>query len=205
VLDAFKNHILDVVEDHYMITNDLSEADKSEILEHFNQNVLKEKIELDEIKALDKTAIEDLIYGRVVREFEEKLKELPEEIGNDFEKAITLRVIDTHWMEHINSMSILMEGISLRGYGNENPLREYTREGGDMFVNMLKTIDTEITMYLMKAEIRQNIERKQVAEGVAENRETHEVKKTPKKSNKVGRNDPCPCGPGRKYKQCCGK
>ncbi len=205
VLDAFKNHILDVVEDHYMITNDLSEADKSEILEHFNQNVLKEKIELDEIKALDKTAIEDLIYGRVVREFEEKLKELPEEIGNDFEKAITLRVIDTHWMEHINSMSILMEGISLRGYGNENPLREYTREGGDMFVNMLKTIDKEITMYLMKAEIRQNIERKQVAEGVAENRETHEVKKTPKKSNKVGRNDPCPCGSGRKYKQCCGK
>ena len=61
-------------------------------------------------------------------------------------------------------MSILMEGISLRGYGNENPLREYTKEGGDMFVAMLKTIDKEITMYLMKAEIRQNIERKQVAE-----------------------------------------
>jgi len=183
----------------------LTDNDKSEILEYFNQNVLKQKIELDEIKALDKTAIEDLLYGRVVREFEEKLKELPEEIGDDFEKAITLRVIDTHWMEHINSMSILMEGIQLRGYGNENPLREYTKEGGDMFVDMLKTIDKETTMYLMKAEIRQNIERKQVAEGQAENRETAEVKKTPKKVTKVGRNDPCPCGSGKKYKQCCGK
>ena len=206
VLDAFKNHILDVVEDHFNISNTLTDSDKEEILEHFNQNVLKKKIKLDEIKSLDKEAIEDLLYGRVVREFEDKLKELPEEIGNDFEKAITLRVIDTHWMEHINSMSILMEGISLRGYGNENPLREYTKEGGDMFVAMLKTIDKEITMYLMKAEIRQNIERKQVAEGTAENRETAPTKKAPKRvNNKVGRNDPCPCGSGKKYKQCCGK
>ncbi len=206
VLDAFKNHVLDVVEDHYVISESLSENDKSEILEHFNQNVLKKKIDLEEIKALDKTGLEDLLYGRIVREFEEKLKELPEEIGNDFERAIALRVIDTHWMEHINSMSILMEGIQLRGYGNENPLREYTKEGGDMFVNMLKTIDKEITMYLMKAEIRQNIERKQVAEGTAENRESKESKKAPKRvSNKVGRNDPCPCGSGKKYKQCHGK
>ena len=205
VLDAFKNHILDVVEDHFNISNTLTDLDKSEILEHFNQNVLRQKIKPEEIASLDKTGIEDLLYGRVVREFEEKLKELPEEVGNDFEKAITLRVIDTHWMEHINSMSILMEGISLRGYGNENPLREYTREGGDMFVTMLKTIDKEITMYLMKAEIRQNIERKQVAEGTAENRETAPTKKTPKKVTKVGRNDPCPCGSGKKYKQCCGK
>ncbi len=206
VLDAFKNHILDVVEDHFNISNTLTDSDKEEILEHFNQNVLKKKIKLDEIKSLDKEAIEDLLYGRVVREFEDKLKELPEEIGNDFEKAITLRVIDTHWMEHINSMSILMEGISLRGYGNENPLREYTKEGGDMFVAMLKTIDKEITMYLMKAEIRQNIERKQVAEGTAENRETAPTKKAPKRvNNKVGRNDPCPCGSGKKYKQCHGK
>ena len=205
VLEAFKNHILDVVEDHFNISNTLTDSDKSEILEHFNQNVLKKKIDLEEVQSLDKTGVEDLLYGRVVREFEEKLKELPEEIGNDFEKAITLRVIDTHWMEHINSMAILMEGISLRGYGNENPLREYTKEGGDMFVAMLKTIDKEITMYLMKAEIRQNIERKQVAEGTAENRETAEVKKAPKKVTKIGRNDPCPCGSGLKYKNCCGR
>ena len=205
VLESFKNHILDVVEDHCIETDQLTENDISEILEHFNQNVLRKKISLEEVKALDKVGLEDLVYGRVVREYEEKLEELPEEIGNDFEKAISLRVIDTHWMEHINSMSILMEGIQLRGYAQENPLREYTKEGGDMFIDMLRVIDKEITMYLLKAEIRQNIERKQVAEGTAENRETKETKKTPKKVVKVGRNDPCPCGSGKKYKQCCGK
>ena len=205
VLESFKNHILDVVEDHCIETDQLTENDISEILEHFNQNVLRKKISLDEVKALDKVGLGDLVYGRVVREYEEKLEELPDEIGNDFEKAISLRVIDTHWMEHINSMSILMEGIQLRGYGQENPLREYTKEGGDMFIDMLRVIDKEITIYLLKAEIRQNIERKQVAEGTAENRETKETKKAPKKVVKVGRNDPCPCGSGKKYKMCCGK
>ena len=205
VLESFKNHILDVVEDHCIENDQLTEKDILEILEHFNQNILRKKITFDEVKSLDKIGLEDLVYGRVVREYEEKLDELPNEIGNDFEKAISLRVIDTHWMEHINSMSILMEGIQLRGYGQENPLREYTKEGGDMFVDMLRVIDKEITIYLLKAEIRQNIERKQVAEGTAENRETKETKKTPKKVIKVGRNDPCPCGSGKKYKQCCGK
>ncbi len=205
VLESFKNHILDVVEDHCIETDQLTENDILEILEHFNQNVLRKKISLEEVKALDKVGLGDLVYGRVVREYEEKLEELPDEVGNDFEKAISLRVIDTHWMEHINSMSILMEGIQLRGYGQENPLREYTKEGGDMFVDMLRVIDKEITIYLLKAEIRQNIERKQVAEGTAENRETKETKKAPKKVVKVGRNDPCPCGSGKKYKQCCGK
>ena len=98
-----------------------------------------------------------------------------------------------------------MEGIQLRGYGQENPLREYTKEGSDMFTDMLKVIDKEITLYLLKAEIRQNIEAKKVVEGTAENRETKEAKKQPKKVVKVGRNDPCPCGRGRKYRQCCGK
>ena len=158
VLESFKNHILDVVEDHCIENDQLTENDISEILEHFNQNVLRKKISIEEVKALDKVGLEDLVYGRVVREYEEKLEQLPEEIGNDFEKAISLRVIDTHWMEHINSMSILMEGIQLRGYAQENPLREYTKEGGDMFVDMLRVIDKEITIYLLKAEIRQNIE-----------------------------------------------
>ncbi len=205
VLDSFKNHILDVVEDHVIENSKLSEKDINEILEHFNQNVLRDKITYEEVSKLDQVALEDLVYGRVVREFEEKLKTLPEEIGKDFEKAIFLRVIDTHWMEHINSMSIMMEGIQLRGYGQENPLREYTKEGGDLFTEMLRVIDKEVTMYLLRAEIRQNTERKQVAEGTAENRETKEAKKTPKKVEKVGRNDPCPCGSGKKYKQCCGK
>ena len=108
-------------------------------------------------------------------------------------------------MEHINTMAHLREGIHLRGYAQENPLRAYKSEGYELFDNLLAKIDQQTTVYLMKAEIRQNTERKEVAKGVA-NQDTSKTKKaSPKRVNKIGRNDPCPCGSGKKYKQCCGK
>ena len=134
-----------------------------------------------------------------------KLSSIPEDIVSEFEKAISLRVIDTYWMEHINTMSILKEGIHLRGYAQENPLRAYTSEGYELFETLLDTIDKQTTIFLLKAEVRQNAERKEVAKGKAADDESKVAKKTPKKSTKVGRNDPCPCGSGKKYKQCCGK
>ena len=108
-------------------------------------------------------------------------------------------------MEHINTMSHLREGIHLRGYAQENPLRAYTKEGYDLFDQLLMTIDRETTVYLMKAEIRQNVERKQVIKGEAVSNKEKEAKSTPKRVSKVGRNELCPCGSGKKYKQCCGK
>ena len=102
-------------------------------------------------------------------------------------------------------MSHLREGIGLRGYAQEDPLRAYTLEGYELFDHLLYTVDREITIYLMKAEVRQNIERKQVAKGVA-NQDDNKIKKAPKKNkNKIGRNQLCTCGSGKKYKQCCGK
>lgn len=102
-------------------------------------------------------------------------------------------------------MSHLREGIGLRGYAQEDPLRAYTLEGYELFDNLLYTVDREITTYLVKAEIRQNVERKQVAEGVAVEDES-KIKHTPKvKKEKVGRNDLCPCGSGKKFKHCHGK
>ena len=109
-------------------------------------------------------------------------------------------------MEHINTMSILKEGIHLRGYANENPLRAYTNEGYELFQDLLIKIDQQTTLYLIKSEIRQNIERKQVVKNTQTNSsEEKTTKQQPKRVNKIGRNDPCPCGSGKKYKQCCGK
>ena len=109
-------------------------------------------------------------------------------------------------MEHINTMSHLREGIHLRGYAQNDPLRAYKNEGYELFEKLLMKIDAQITTYLLKAEIRQNTERKKVAEGVTNEGSNGKAKKpTPKRVNKIGRNDPCPCGSGRKYKQCCGK
>ena len=114
-------------------------------------------------------------------------------------------MIDTHWMDHINTMSNLREGIYLRGYGQENPLQAYTMEGFDLFENLLDNIDRNTAEFLLKANIEQNVERKQVIKGVA-NDGKEKVKQTPKKAEKkIGRNDPCPCGSGKKYKNCCGK
>ncbi|NLM63467.1 MAG: preprotein translocase subunit SecA, partial [Mollicutes bacterium] len=159
----------------------------------------------DEIRGKNEEEIIDYISQKIIDEYENKVKDIPEEIRNEFEKAIVLRVIDTHWMEHINTMSHLREGIHLRSYAQQNPLRAYTNEGFELFENLLRTIDREVTTYLLNAEIRQNIERKKVVENEITNESNDAIKKRPKKVQKVGRNEPCPCGSGKKYKHCCGR
>ena len=121
-----------------------------------------------------------------------------------FEKAITLRVIDSNWVDHMSAMEHLKEGIGLRGYGQVNPIQAYTMEGFDLFDELLNKIDSNVALFLLKAEVRHNIVRKQTLEGKA-NDGKEKVKAQPKRTNKINRNDPCPCGSGKKYKQCCGK
>ena len=204
VLEAFKNFVTDVVYSHLDEEDKLNRNDKSEILESIN-DLLKNKIIFDEIEYKNSDEIIDYLYERIKDEYEEKTNKIPEEITNEFEKAITLRVIDTHWMEHINTLSHLREGIHLRSYAQNNPLREYKTEGFALFDELLARIDAQATTYLLKAEVRQNSERKKVAEGVTNENKDKTKKATPKRVSKIGRNDPCPCGSGRKYKQCCGK
>ena len=205
VLETFKNFITDLVNSHIMPEGYLTENDLNEILEFTNEHLLKRKLDLIDIKDRTEDELIEYLYERVLKEYDEKLSEIPEEVANEFEKAISLRVIDTHWMNHINTMSHLREGIGLRSYAQENPLRAYTNEGFELYDELLNTIDQETTMFLLKSEIRQNIERKQVVKGKAVTYNNKTKKATPKRVNKIGRNDPCPCGSGRKYKQCCGK
>ena len=205
VLKGFKEHISNLVISHLIETKKLTDKDYEEILENVNENLLKKyRLNLSEIKDKDTDDVIDIIYDKVLNDYEEKLADIPDEIANEFEKAISLRVIDSNWMDHISTMSHLREGVGLRGYANENPLQAYTMEGYQLFDNMLNKINSEISLYLLKSEIRHNTERKQVAKKIITN-DGKETVKVEKKSNKVGRNDPCPCGSGKKYKQCCGK
>ena len=114
-------------------------------------------------------------------------------------------MIDTYWKEHIKTMALLRGSIGLRGYAQESPVQAYTKEGYDLFDRLLNTIEQQTTVYLLNAEIRQNIERKKVNKNEKTNESDTTAKKQPKKVNKIGRNEPCPCGSGKKYKQCCGK
>ena len=205
VLKNFYDHIEAFVKDHTDENGELTGLDVSEILESVNQNLLKEKLELDELNELDADGLTNTIYEAVTEEYENRMSDIPEEVRNEFEKAVSLRVIDTHWMDHINEMSVLREGIHLRGYGQENPLRAYTAEGYEKFDDLLDTIDTDITRFLLHAEIRQNTERKQVIKGTAVEDNNKIKKQSPKRVQKIGRNEPCVCGSGKKYKNCCGK
>ena len=206
VLSGFKEYVTNLVMSHLIESKKLSDKDYDEILEAANENVLqKYRLNLSEIKDKREDEVIDIIYDKVVDDYQEKLKDIPEEITNEFEKAISLRVIDSNWMEHISTMSHLREGVGLRGYANENPLDAYTKEGYTLFDNMLNKINSEISTYLLKSEIRQNTERKQVSKKIITN-DTEETKSAPiKKTKKIGRNDPCPCGSGKKYKNCCGR
>ena len=205
VLTGFKEYITNLVMSHLIDSRSLGETDYSEILEASNENLLRKyRLSLSEINDKKPEEVIDIIYEKVVKDYEEKLADIPEEITREFEKAISLRVIDSNWMEHISTMSHLREGVGLRGYANVNPLDAYTKEGYTLFDNMLNKINSDISIYLLKSEIRQNTERKEVVKKVITN-DGKDTIKTSKKSNKIGRNDPCPCGSGKKYKQCCGK
>ncbi|EMF0123067.1 preprotein translocase subunit SecA [Enterococcus hirae] len=173
----------------------------------------------------DSISIDDL-KGKEPQQIKEYLNELAQEVFNtkanqlngpeqllEFEKVVILRVVDSKWTDHIDAMDQLRQSIGLRAYGQNNPLVEYQTEGYKMFEEMVGAIEYEVTRLFMKAEIRQNVQREQVSTGEAvqpttgdakENSNTS-AKKQPVHVNKVGRNDPCPCGSGKKYKNCHGK
>ena len=206
VLSSFRHHIEDVVNSHIAPEGYLTEDDFREITDFVNENLLTKDIKKSSINKLTNDEVIDKLVKLVTDEYEEKIKDIPEEVTKEFEKAITLQVVDNYWMEHINTMSHLREGIHLRGYAQEDPLRAYTMEGFDLFDSMLQKIDQDVSVFLLKAEIRQNIERKEVSKKKITNEDkTETAKKKPKRVKKIGRNDPCPCGSGKKYKQCCGK
>ena len=205
VLDTIRNHISDLVNSHIFPEGRLTNEDVKDIVEFVNENLLKKDIDKEEVDNRTPDEMINIITEKVISEYDEKLKNIPEEIKDEFEKAISLNVIDHHWTEHINTLSHLREGIYLRGYGQEDPLRAYTMEGFDLFDKMMQRIDHDITIMLVRSEIRQNIERKEVSKKKITNDSDDTIKKQPKKSDKIGRNDPCPCGSGKKYKQCCGK
>ena len=205
VINTMKELIELLVRRHTNEHGVILEADCNEIVEYVNENLLNNSnLKLSEILNKEINDIIDVIQSKVLKEYEEKIKELPDEIRKDFEKAISLQVIDNYWMEHINTMDHLREGVSLRGYANEDPLQAYIREGFELFDKMLDNICKDTTLYLLKAEIRQNLQAKQV-KGSTNEAKDQGVKKTIKKGKKIGRNDLCPCGSGKKYKNCCGK
>ncbi|HLS23024.1 MAG TPA: preprotein translocase subunit SecA [Pseudogracilibacillus sp.] len=180
------------------------------VIEYVHGNLLeKEDISLEEIKNKEPKEIKRMLIERIFARYDEKEAQLTEEQMREFEKVIVLRTVDTKWMDHIDQMDQLRQGIHLRAYGQNDPLREYQIEGFNMFEAMIESIEEEIARYIMKAQIESNIQREQVAKNtkaVAGSTEGEQAPRQPYvRKERVGRNDPCPCGSGKKYKHCHGR
>ncbi|OZM56522.1 preprotein translocase subunit SecA [Lottiidibacillus patelloidae] len=149
----------------------------------------------------------ELLYKKAIANYDEREEMFETDRLREFEKVIVLRAVDRKWMDHIDSMDQLRQGIHLRAYGQINPLREYQMEGFAMFEEMIASIEEEAAIYINKAKMAGNIEREQVAQGRAVRPVSgkEEKRKPFVKKITVGRNDPCPCGSGKKYKNCCAK
>ena len=203
VLDMIKKYVYNLILNYL---NNTEENKYEKLLDYLNKDLLKnKKIKLKDIENKEINEISDLVFENINYEYEKKINELPWDLVNEFEKAISLRVIDQNWMNHINNMEHLKEGVGLRGYANEDPLQVYIKEGYNIFDNLMNKISEETVQYLLKAEVRQNTERKVVAKPMTNNKSESSTINKIKKKEKIGRNDPCPCGSGKKYKQCCGK
>jgi len=203
IIDTFRNTVEANVLGHIEPEGYLTEEDISEIAEYFNTNFLKtKKVKIDDIKDLKEEEMIEYLTDLINKDYEDKIKDAPN--FHEFEKAIMLRIIDSSWIDHLSEMESLKEAIMLRGYGQVNPLQAYTLEGFEMFEKLMDKIDNSVAQFLLKANIELNVERKQVIKGNV-NDGKEKVKKAPAKSQKVGRNDDCPCGSGKKYKNCCGR
>ncbi|EUJ45845.1 preprotein translocase subunit SecA [Listeria riparia] len=210
VIDPMIQNVVNyVVQSNAPRQEDREEWNLQGIVDYVEANLLPEgAISVDDIKNMETKEIQDFILKEVEEAYNEKETLLPEEEFNEFQKVVLLRVVDTKWVDHIDAMDHLRDGIHLRAYGQIDPLREYQSEGFEMFEAMINSIDEDVARYIMKSEIRQNLEREQVAKGdaVDPNEGKPVAKKQPVlKDQHIGRNDPCPCGSGEKYKNCHGK
>lgn len=161
----------------------------------------------EEVKDMRQKELKHTLKERAVKGYEEKEAEFPEaEQLREMERVVLLKAIDTRWMDHIDDMDQLRQGIGLQAYGQRDPLVEYKMMGYDMFGEMTNSIAETTIRTLFHIRIEQKVEREQVAQATGTNKDDS-ASHTPKKreEKKVYPNDPCPCGSGKKYKQCCGR
>ena len=166
------------------------------------------RFEETQIPALTADEVADAFAQAAADYYEKKEQELTSPVMREVERVVLLRVVDEYWMDHIDAMQDLRQGIRLRAYAQTDPIIAYKKESLEMFEEMITAIQEETVrrLYSVRVKKDEEIKRERVASGMTENvGGDGTVKKQPRKVKKIGRNDPCPCGSGKKYKQCCGR
>jgi len=178
-------------------------------------------LEIDQVSRLKQEVLRERIHEAVMQPYEKKEAELGEGIMRQLETMIMLQVLDSQWKDHLYSLDHLKEGIGLRGYGQKDPLIEYKREAYDMFSAMVERIESESLQYLFRVQLqpareeaapapraeppRPQAKRSAMKGQVSSSVATSVLEGGGAGSRKIGRNDPCVCGSGKKYKKCCGR
>ncbi|WLD92960.1 preprotein translocase subunit SecA [Alkalihalobacillus sp. AL-G] len=208
IVDAMiKSTVERIVEAHTPEEEVHEDWDMKAIIDYGNATFLSEgSVTEKDLRGKEREEIIEHLLDIVKAEYDKKEAEIEPERMREFEKVIVLRSVDRKWMDHIDAMDQLRQGIHLRAYGQNDPLREYQFEGFQMFETMVESIEEEVSTYIMKAQVEKNLQREKVAEGKAVDPKAQEQKKKKpvRKSSNIGRNEPCPCGSGKKYKQCHG-
>ena len=185
---------------------DYSDYDLKGILRYCHEIFLpKEALSEDDIKDMSRDDIKEKLSELARDYYARKEEELTPERMREIERVVLLRSVDEKWMDHIDAMDQLKQGIGLRAYRQRDPVQEYQFEGSAMFDEMIFNIKEETVKFLFHVRIEKVPERERVAEPISTNEDDSIKKKPIVKGKKIGRNDPCPCGSGKKYKNCCGR
>jgi len=206
--DSIKGMIIDVVTSivNAHVTDDRHREEWDlKGLSRYIEDVFMVKISEQQLDPLSKDEILEKITDTINRAYEEKEKEFEENIFREIERVVLLRTVDTKWIDHIDAMEHLKQGIGLRAYRQRDPVQEYQIEGMNMFDEMIYSIKEDTLRFLFRVKPERKVERERVAEPTSTNYDDSVKKQPVRKSEKIGRNDPCPCGSGKKYKNCCGR
>ncbi|HCY9508013.1 TPA: preprotein translocase subunit SecA [Staphylococcus aureus] len=212
VVDAMLRSTLQRSINYYINTAD-GEPEYQPFIDYINDIFLQEgDITEDDIKGKDAEDIFEVVWAKIEAAYQSQ-KDILEEQMNEFERMILLRSIDSHWTDHIDTMDQLRQGIHLRSYAQQNPLRDYQNEGHELFDIMMQNIEEDTCKFILKSvvQVEDNIEREKTTEfGEAKHVSAEDGKEKVKpkpivKGDQVGRNDDCPCGSGKKFKNCHGK
>ena len=212
VVDAMLRSTLQRSINYYINTAD-DEPEYQPFIDYINDIFLQEgDITEDDIKGKDAEDIFEVVWAKIEAAYQSQ-KDILEEQMNEFERMILLRSIDSHWTDHIDTMDQLRQGIHLRSYAQQNPLRDYQNEGHELFDIMMQNIEEDTCKFILKSvvQVEDNIEREKATEfGEAKHVSAEDGKEKVKpkpivKGDQVGRNDDCPCGSGKKFKNCHGK
>ncbi|WP_027364973.1 preprotein translocase subunit SecA [Desulfotruncus alcoholivorax] len=179
------------------------EWDLEGLLTHAEQLFLPgHRLQPEDIEDMGRDALKEFFTEKSTEAYEAREAELGAEMMRELERVVLLRMVDEKWMDHLDAMDQLREGIGLRAYGQKDPLIEYKFESYQMFQNMVESIQDDVVRYVFRVNVVQAPEQRRTVENKYQE---EEPAKPVRRENKVGRNDPCPCGSGKKYKKCCGR